>query len=149
MNIHFPSTFHNCPIPTAFLDKNGNFLQVNEAWEELVGYSRAELESMNFSNITARPDLFSDLRMVDLIVSGKIDSYSMIKTYISKDKSRIIIKLFVTVAKDNKGDFIHFTVWAVPLFYSRIQNKIMFLFGLGVVAFLIDLVSNFYLMFSK
>jgi len=149
VNIHFPSTFHNSPIPTAFLDKNGNFLQANEAWEDLVGYSRVELESMNFANITARKDLFSDLRMVDLITSGKIDSYSMIKTYVNKDKTKIIIKLFVTVVRDDEGNFLHFTAWAVPLFYSKVQNKIFFLFGLGVLAFIIDLISNFYLIFSE
>ncbi|MBU8892009.1 MAG: PAS domain-containing sensor histidine kinase [Bacteroidales bacterium] len=48
---HFREIFQNSPIPYQSLDINGNFLNINPAWEKLLGYTMDEIIGNNFSHI--------------------------------------------------------------------------------------------------
>ena len=46
---HFRELFENAPIAYHSLDANGNILQVNTTWEEMLGYTKKEVIGKSFS----------------------------------------------------------------------------------------------------
>ncbi|MBU1341113.1 MAG: PAS domain-containing protein [Proteobacteria bacterium] len=52
----FKSLFHNAPIAYQSLDKDGNFIEVNDAWLSILGYARDEVIGQNFGNFL-HPDM--------------------------------------------------------------------------------------------
>ncbi len=48
--IHFKELFDRTPFGYQSLDENGNFLEVNEAWLNILGYSRHEVVGRNFAD---------------------------------------------------------------------------------------------------
>ena len=46
----FRRFFMNAPMPYQSLDENGNFIEVNSTFLEILGYSRDEVIGKNFGN---------------------------------------------------------------------------------------------------
>ncbi len=99
--------FNQAAIGIAKVGTDGSWLRVNERLCEIVGYSREELEQLTFQDITYAEDLDSDLDYVGRMVAGEIESYSMEKRYVCKDKSLVWINLTVSAGRnsDNQIDF--------------------------------------------
>ncbi|MEO8627573.1 MAG: PAS domain S-box protein [Betaproteobacteria bacterium] len=81
----FRATFEHAPIGIAHVAPDGRFVRVNQKLCDVVGYSREELQSMTFKDITHPHDLAADLDLARRAESGAIDSYSSEKRYICKD----------------------------------------------------------------
>ena len=77
--------FANAPIGMALLDLDGHWTAVNDAWCELLGYSRAEMLSMRYSDVTYADDLESGAAALADLVEGRVDSVSLKKRYRHKD----------------------------------------------------------------
>jgi PAS domain S-box-containing protein len=106
--------FERAPVPMAIVSKNGTFIEVNRRFTELLGYSADEFESRNFQSITHPDDLESDLAMVHKCVSGQIDSYEMVKRYLSKTGEIIWVK--IAVQSVIEGDaMVCFFIVATPV----------------------------------
>lgn len=46
--------YQNSPIAYQSLDSNGNFIEINPAWEKITGYKRKEIISKNFKSILTK-----------------------------------------------------------------------------------------------
>ncbi len=102
----------------AVVSKSGTFIETNEKFSELLGYSADEFESRNFQSITHPDDLESDLNMVHKCVIGEIESYEMVKRYLSKTGEVIWVK--IAVQSVIEGDaLVCFYVVATPV---RVAN---------------------------
>ncbi|OQP56384.1 hypothetical protein A4R26_04245 [Niastella populi] len=99
----FRSTFENAAVGIAHVGLNGVWLKVNSRLCEIVGYSQEELLARTFQEITYPADLNADLQLVNDLLRGKIDTYSMEKRYIKKDGSSIWSNLTVSLAKKRNG----------------------------------------------
>lgn len=77
--------FVNAPVGMVLSDLNGDWTAVNEAWCELLGYTRDEMLSMRCSQATYADDLESGVGALADLVEGRVGSVSLKKRYRHKD----------------------------------------------------------------
>ncbi|MBS4098497.1 MAG: diguanylate cyclase, partial [Sulfuricella sp.] len=81
----------------------GQFLQVNQALCNILGYEKEELLKLSFTEITHLEDLEVTHANVEKSLHGDIDSYQMEKRYIRKDGRAVWVKLSVSIQSDDAG----------------------------------------------
>ena len=75
--------FFNLPlVGTAITSAEKGWVQVNDQTCEILGYSREELFTKTWAEITHPDDLAEDVRLFNQMLNGQIDSYSMEKRFI-------------------------------------------------------------------
>ena len=104
----FRGTFDNAAVGIALLDLHGRWLRVNDKMCDITGYSRSELLTRTFQDITHPADLEDDLDSAGRLVAGDIATYSMEKRYIRKDGSVVWVNLTVSLVKDPAGVPLHY-----------------------------------------
>ncbi|MBF0526283.1 MAG: PAS domain S-box protein [Deltaproteobacteria bacterium] len=76
--------------------KTGAFIQVNQKYCDIVGYSRSEMIEKTFQLITHPDDLAANLDNMKLLLEGQVRSFSMKKRYYRKDGSIVWVNLTVS-----------------------------------------------------
>jgi PAS domain S-box-containing protein len=104
----FTSAFHDAAIGMALAGTDGQWLQVNRALCDLVGYTEQELLATNFQAITHPDDLEADLAYVTQLLAGEIPTYQMEKRYFHKLGHIVWIQLNVSLVHDADGRPVHF-----------------------------------------
>jgi PAS domain S-box-containing protein len=99
----FKATFNQAAVGIAQVALNGTWLRVNQKLCEIVGYRYEELLAHTFQDITHPNDLDLDLNYVRQMIAGEIQSYSIEKRYIRKDRSIIWANLTVALVRDSRG----------------------------------------------
>lgn len=104
----FRATFYHAAVGISRVAIDGRWLEVNDKLCEITGYSREELLTKTVQDITYHEDLDDDLKHMELLLRGEIDTYAMEKRYIRKDGSNIWINLTASIVQDDSGKPIHF-----------------------------------------
>ncbi|MBK1990824.1 PAS domain S-box protein [Sphaerospermopsis aphanizomenoides BCCUSP55] len=99
----FRNTFEQAAVGIGHLSLDGQFLCINQRFCEITGYSQSELQTLTFHEITHLDDLFTDLDSSNMLLTGKIQTYSVEKRYIRKDRSIVWINLTVSLVRDAAG----------------------------------------------
>jgi PAS domain S-box-containing protein len=99
----FRAVFEAAAVGMAQVGMDGRWLRVNRRLCEDIGYSEEELLARTFQEITHSDDLDAELKYVNEMLSGEIESYALEKRYIRKDRSRVWVNLTVSVARDLSG----------------------------------------------
>ena len=90
------------PQPFAMIDLRQRIIQANEAFGELVGYSRVELLGMSIMDLTAPQSLAVTRRyQSEVLATGKNER--VIKNYRHKDGSLVPVELMIDVFRDDAG----------------------------------------------
>lgn len=85
----YRQTFHQALIGMSLTSEDGHFIEVNEMFCDMLGYSREELLSLTFQEVTHPEDLTKNLSLLSKLKSWEITTYQIEKRYICKD-GRII-----------------------------------------------------------
>ena len=101
-------TFEQAAVGIAHLAPGGRWLEANEKFCDIVGYTREELVRMSFQDITHPDDLAADLDLVGKALAGEIETYSLEKRYIRKDQAIIWINLTASLVRTDSGEPRHF-----------------------------------------
>lgn len=104
----FRNTFEQVAVGIAHVGTNGNFIRINQKFCDIVGYSRQEMLELAFQDITHADDLAPDLENIQRLLDKKIDTYSMEKRYIRKDKATVWVNLRVSLVRNNNGEPTYF-----------------------------------------
>ncbi len=104
----FFNTFEQAAVGIVHANPEGRFIRVNKKFCEIVGYEYEEILKMSFKDITYPDDLQSDLQLLQKLISGQIDNFSLEKRYIKKDKSLVWVELTVSVIKEICGTIDYF-----------------------------------------
>jgi PAS domain S-box-containing protein len=99
----FRGTFENAAVGVAHVGMDGSWLRVNERLCEIVRYSRDELLTKTFQDITHPDDLENDLHQFHRLKRGEINSYGIDKRYIRKGGDVAWIRLTVALQRDDAG----------------------------------------------
>lgn len=99
----FRLAFEHAAIGMALVNVDGQFLKVNRALCQIVGYSEPELLARDFQSITHRDDLDADLSLSRQLLQGEIDHFHMEKRYLHKDGRIIWILLSAAAVRDEQG----------------------------------------------
>jgi PAS domain S-box-containing protein len=99
----FRATFEQAAVGITHLSPEGKFLRVNQKLCDIVGYSKEELVTKTFQEITYAEDLEVGLENVRELIAREINTYTMDKRYIRKDGSLVWTNLTVSLVRDDKG----------------------------------------------
>ena len=104
----FRATFENASVGIVHIARDGQSLRVNKQFSRMVGYSVAELLFNPCQKLTHPDDLAENLAGYESMLAGDIDSFSMEKRYIRKDKSILWADLEVGCARDANNNIEYF-----------------------------------------
>ena len=88
------------------LDKG--WIEVNEALQQMLGYSKQELEHLTWADLTDPRDLTADEAEFNRILAGEIDSYTIEKRFVRKNGDTVWTMLSVGCVRksDSSVDYI-------------------------------------------
>ncbi|MDH4183894.1 MAG: PAS domain S-box protein [Nitrospinota bacterium] len=95
----FRSSFENAAIGMVLTDLEGKFLSVNPAFCLMTGYSRDELLSRTFAQITHPEDVDEDLSNLRRAIAGQIDTFQLEKRYVHKQGEDVWVNLNVAIVR--------------------------------------------------
>ncbi|MCW3016768.1 MAG: hypothetical protein JWO02_3860 [Solirubrobacterales bacterium] len=99
----FATAFADAPVGMALVGLDGAWMKVNRSLLELTGYSEDELLALTFQDITHPDDLDADLELLQRLVAGEIERYSMEKRYFTASGSLIWANLSVSLVTAPDG----------------------------------------------
>lgn len=110
----FRQSFEFAGIGMALVGLEGQWLRVNRAICDLLGYSEAELRRKTFQDITHPDDLEKDLTHVRALLAGERTHYQMEKRYFRSDGAVVWIRLTASLVRTTGSKPLHFV--------SQIEN---------------------------
>jgi len=99
----FGQAFHSAPIGMALVDVDGVWLAVNASLCSILGYEASQLLELTFQDVTHPDDLDHDLELLQELVGGSRDSYSMEKRYFHQSGRIVWVDLSVSMVKSPEG----------------------------------------------
>jgi PAS domain S-box-containing protein len=110
----FRRAFDDAPIGMALVAPAGQWLRVNHALCEMLGFTEAELLRTDFQSLTHPDDLEADVALVSRALAGEIPSFQLEKRYLDRDDRIVYAMLSVSLVRDRDG---------TPLYFiSQIEN---------------------------
>ena len=103
----FRLIFDQSPIGDTIIDLDYHPLRVNNAFSNMLGYSKEELLSMNFEEYTHPEDLEDNLRHLQLLREGEIDYFEMEKRYIRKDGEIVWGHLYASIVRNSSDEPVY------------------------------------------
>jgi len=96
-------TFDQAPVGAVTVGLDGRFVQTNDAFCRLLGYSAAELTGKTFGDITHPEHTAADLQHAQLLAANSIEQYGTETRYIRKDGHVVWAHLTARCARDASG----------------------------------------------
>jgi diguanylate cyclase (GGDEF)-like protein/PAS domain S-box-containing protein len=82
---HFRDVIEHAPLGTVTITLDGHFIEVNQAFCKIIGYSKEALKNLSFAAITHPDDINISLENIRELIAGKTDSYRVEKRYFHHD----------------------------------------------------------------
>ena len=101
-------TMEHSPVGMALVSLAGDFITVNVALCDMLGYEPDTLVRLTFADITHPDDLGLDRRLVLQALADEISSYRITKRYLRSDGTVVIGDLSVALLRAADGTPIHF-----------------------------------------
>lgn len=95
--------FENAPIGMALTDLSKSFIKVNKAYCDIIGYSKKELLTMTYEEITHPDDVKMENEILDQTRSGMGNNFHFEKRYIHKNGRIVYVDLRLNVLRDSMG----------------------------------------------
>ncbi len=119
----FRGAFETAAHGMAIVDLDGSFLKTNQAFCDIVGYDKNELQKINFQSITHLDDLDADLKSLQGLISGVQKSYRMEKRYIHKSGHAVWALLSVSLVSDKNNKPINFVSQAIDINRRKLAEQ--------------------------
>ncbi len=105
---HFRAYFDRAMVGMVSTSPGKEWLEVNDALCEMLGYSREELMGMTWAELTHPDDLAANLIQYDRILGGEIDEYSIENRFVRKDGTIVHVRRSPRAVRkdDNSLDYI-------------------------------------------
>ncbi|TGD59367.1 sensor histidine kinase [Flavobacterium humi] len=95
--LFFKSIFEHAGLGITHTNSiKGNFIDANDKFCELIGYTQEEIKKITFMMITHPDDLDADLKKMELLKEGKLGGFSLEKRYFHKKGTIIWVNITVT-----------------------------------------------------
>jgi diguanylate cyclase (GGDEF)-like protein/PAS domain S-box-containing protein len=91
----FRAIFIQSPVGITFGDVTGRLIDVNPAFEQMIGWSKERLMGKKWAEITHEDDIQEDMDLFEKTISGAIDGYGMTKRYIRPDGNPIWVNISI------------------------------------------------------
>ena len=102
----YRTIYRSATVAIATTDLNGRFINCNPAYQEMLGYSAAELSKMSFSDLTPDEDVAANLARFGEVVSGEQNRTNFEKRYIRKDGSVCWVEISTSPLHNSDGEIV-------------------------------------------
>jgi PAS domain S-box-containing protein len=99
----FRGIFENAPTGISISDIDGNFVQCNPAYENILGYRLEELRNASFTMLVHPDDRAVNLAQMERLVRQEIPYFEIFNRSIHKDGRIVWVHKFVLLLKDREG----------------------------------------------
>ena len=99
----FRAVFNNATVGIAMVNLQGKFVEVNQIWVDMLGYSHEELRELSNLDITYHHDLPISKDKFNSLVNGEISYYQIDKRFVHKQGSTIWVNLWVSPIHNASG----------------------------------------------
>lgn len=120
--IRFRNTFEQAAVGLSHVAPEGHFLLINQKLCDLVGYTREEMLSKTFQDITYPDDLEIDLKQAQRMLAHEIETYTLEKRYIRKDQTVQWVELTISMVSNSDGTPKYF-IAVVQDITERVQTQ--------------------------
>ena len=99
----FRTVFESAPMGMVLANPKGMFLQTNQAFQEIFGYSETELQNLSFIELTHPADRAENVKVFQELFLGKRTHFSLEKRCFRKDGSLVWVNVSVSAVGDANG----------------------------------------------
>lgn len=118
----FRSAFNNTPIGMAILDLDGRCIQVNSAMCQILGYTEAEIKTLDFRQLAIPGEHDTVVDYWQQIRQGTLDAYRQEGQYLHKAGHIVWALTSASAVHDDRGQPLHVIVQLNDI-TSRIQAE--------------------------
>lgn len=116
----YRALFAHSPVPTLVCDTEGRFVEVNNAFAQLFGYSRRELVGGRVSVVTHPLDLAEHRERLAGFRGGEADAFTTRKRYLTKDGRTLWGESHARLVRDPDG----LPRWIVAQIFDRTEEQL-------------------------
>jgi PAS domain S-box-containing protein len=106
--VKFKGVFQHANAGIAIANLEGVLTDVNKEFEELSGYSKAELKNMTVREFTHPDDMNIENDLIEKLFKNESDTYRIEKRYIHKNGGVIWVDVSIASMKNDTGEISHF-----------------------------------------
>jgi PAS domain S-box-containing protein len=103
----FRTLFESAPIAMALHGPDGRFVQVNPAYAQMLGYSRAELAQLGVRRVTLPADLPEGQRNYRRLCEGSLEGYRREKRFRRRDGRIVWAHSFASAVRGASGELLY------------------------------------------
>jgi PAS domain S-box-containing protein len=103
--------FEQAPVGIALASADGHWLQINDRFRDLIGYTREELARITFHSITHPDDAKKEAAQVRKLVGGDVDTFRFEKRVMEKRGQYRSIDVVTSIVRLDGGG--HFFVYVI------------------------------------
>ena len=118
----FETAFADAPIGMALVGLDERLIKVNHALCRLTGYAEAELLALTAQDLTHPDDRAAELSQLAILLSGKLDRYTMEQRYLTAGGEEIWVNLSCSLVRDHAGQPIHLIAQAEDITQRKLQQ---------------------------
>lgn len=100
------AAFDFAGVALVVTDLQDRWLQGNQAWFQMLGYTPAELQGVAIYELTHPRDVAESQRQMQALIEGRVESYRLKKRYLRKDGEVVWVDLSVTPIRDENGTLV-------------------------------------------
>ncbi len=101
----YRAIFSNASVAIGVVDRNGRYLQFNDAWLRMLGYQGHELWTMTNADVTHPDDASDSIRLFASMVRGEVDGFRLEKRFVRKDGTLVWGDLTASAIRGPGGTF--------------------------------------------
>ncbi|AFY56523.1 PAS domain S-box [Rivularia sp. PCC 7116] len=100
----FRAIFENAAVGIAQVSNESKFINVNQQFCKIIGYSKSELLQLKCSDITHNISLTEYTNYCQQLAKNEIDAFAMEKAFVRKDKQQIWTNLAASAIRKSSGE---------------------------------------------
>ena len=109
-DVRFRSTFTHAGVGLLHSDLDERIMMANQAFLELLGYSKEEMVGQTMSDITHEDDVTKSQEEMANVIAGKSEQLHMDKRYVRKDGVIVWCQTTATLVRSPEGEPLYFVV---------------------------------------
>jgi len=103
----FRGYFEHSQVGMAITQPTKGWVEANDQFQRMLGYTLVELYQMTWAEITHPDDLQADEKQFERMLAGEIDHYTLDKRLIRKDGEIVYTNLTSACIRDDTGDVLY------------------------------------------
>ncbi len=105
---NFRAVFENASIGMSLTAPDGRLMRVNQAFADMLGYSIAEMQSLDFAAVTHPDDIAESRECIRALLADERATYRMDKRYLHRNGHYVWAAVSTMLYRDASGKPVHF-----------------------------------------